>query len=25
VQQAPRGGYKTEAEVFRNAPFPIQP
>jgi hypothetical protein len=25
VQQAPRGGYKTEAEVFRDAPFPIQP
>ncbi len=25
VQQAPRGGYKTEAEVVRNAPFPIQP
>ncbi|HEY5087856.1 MAG TPA: hypothetical protein VII66_10905 [Gemmatimonadaceae bacterium] len=25
MQQAPRGGYKTEAEVFRNAPFPITP
>jgi hypothetical protein len=25
VQQAPRGGYKTEAEVIRNAPFPILP
>lgn len=24
-QTAPRGGYKSEAEVFRNAPFPILP
>ena len=25
MQQAHRGPYKTEAEVFRNAPFPITP
>jgi hypothetical protein len=25
VQQAHQGRYKTEAEVFRNAPFPITP
>lgn len=25
VQQAQQGRYKTEAEVFRNAPFPITP
>lgn len=25
VQQAPPGGYKTEGEVIRNAPFPILP
>ena len=25
TQRAPAGGWKTEAEVFRNAPFPINP
>ena len=25
TQQEPRGGWKSEGEVFRNAPFPINP
>lgn len=25
TQREPRGGWKTEGEVFRNAPFPINP
>jgi hypothetical protein len=25
TQREPRGGWKSEAEVFRNAPFPINP